>query len=684
MSSSSIIGQTLGNKYKIVELLGKGGMATVYKGYQAGIDRYVAIKILPPHPGQDDEYIRRFEQEARLIARLQHPHILPVYDYGADGEILYLAIAFVEGGSLADRIDNGPVPIAQVERYLREVSAALDYAHRQGIVHRDIKPDNILINAEGYTLLADFGIAKLAGGESKLTATGGMVGTPAYMAPEQARGGTIGPAADIYSLGVVTYEMLTGRQPFTADTPLQLVMKHVTEPVPDIADVMRNVPPALTGVMLRVMAKNAADRYDCAIDFYEDFSRAVQGQDVRPDTARFAATAVMAADQSGTLQLPQSPTAAGRTRIAEPAPTLMTSGSSNSLLLIGGLAVIALLVVAVIVLVIFVAGQRDGSTTQDVPTAVAQEPTAVVTTVPTFGRATFSTAISIGDTFNLRVERLPLTGAGVEYIVWLVNTEADETLKAGSLTVDGLGNGVMTFTDLEGRLLPGAFNAIAITREEDPDSESPAGETIYSGVYSIEYAGALQAILAGAEDGIDGKSYVQSAMTEAGTANQHSNLAAGATNIGGVLTHTEHTINILLGTEDDYNENGRGENPGRGFGVDHFLDLIEAQLDTALALPGTSIQLQSEAELIRVCMENARLTIDEMVTVLKTVLEAETPEASVEDRAEVVRLADILVNGTDADGNGQVEPFEGECSLGQIETFGVLAGVLDLVAGPLE
>ncbi len=684
MSSSSIIGQTLGNKYKITELLGKGGMATVYKGYQAGVDRHVAIKVLPPHPGQGEEYKQRFEQEARLIARLQHPHILPVYDYGTDGDILYLAIAYVEGGSLADRIDAGALPLALVDRYLREVSAALDYAHRQGIVHRDIKPDNILINAEGYTLLADFGIAKLAGGESKLTATGGIVGTPAYMAPEQAQGGTIGPAADIYALGVVTYEMLTGSQPFTADTPLQLVMKHVTDPVPDIADVMKNVPEALNSVMLRVMAKNPADRYHSATEFYEDFSRAIQGHDVRPDTERFASTALMQHDQSGTLQMPGNPTAAGRTQVAEPAATIVSPGGNNSLLLAGGLAVIALLVVAVILLVIFVVGQQGDTTPQAVPTAIVEDPTPAVTAVPTFGRATFSSANRIGDTFNLRVEGLPLTEAGIEYVVWLVNTDSDALLNAGSLTIDGLGNGVLTFTDPESQLLPGAFNAIAVTPEEDPESETPTGETVYSGAYPIEYANALQAILAAADDGIDGQSYVQSALAEAATANQHANLAAGSSNVGGVLTHTEHTINILLGTEEDYNENGRGENPGKGFGVGHFMDLIEEQLDAGLAAPGTSIQLQSEAELIRVCLENARLTVDEMVTVLTTILEAQTVEASADDRVEVTRLADILMNGNDADDNGQIEPFEGECSLGQIETFGVLAGVLDLVEGPLE
>ncbi|MBZ0274841.1 MAG: serine/threonine protein kinase, partial [Anaerolineae bacterium] len=196
--ASSLVGRKLG-KYDIIELLGRGGMATVYKGRQSEIDRFVAVKVLPPHPGQDPQFIERFQLEARTIARLQHPHILPLYDYGMQDDILYLATAYVSGGSLEDRIKQGPLPLAEVERLLRQIASALDYAHRQNVIHRDIKPGNILLDGEGHALLADFGIVKITGGDSRLTGTGGMVGTPAYMSPEQGTGVNITSSVDIYA-----------------------------------------------------------------------------------------------------------------------------------------------------------------------------------------------------------------------------------------------------------------------------------------------------------------------------------------------------------------------------------------------------------------------------------------------------------------------------------------------------
>src|SRR5690606_26828172 len=332
-------------------------------------------------------------------------------DYGTEGDILYLAIAYVEGGSLGDKIDSGPMPLKTVESYLREIASALDYAHRRGIVHRDIKPDNILINSEGYTLMSDFGIAKLLSGESKLTATGGMVGTPAYMAPEQAQGGEVGPAADIYALGVVAYEMITGKQPYVADTPLQVVMKHVTDPVPRITEALASVPAALENVMLRVLAKNPADRYPTATAFVEDFSRAIAGQTVEPPTITVSTNAMMP-DPPETMRFTSAPqgTVVGSTTQSMPAP----ASTNNTLLILGGLTIIALLVIAIVALVIFALNQNNASGADPTVTAVAVQNTTAATQAiagpPTaapqksFGKATFSTARAIGDTLTMQAQ----------------------------------------------------------------------------------------------------------------------------------------------------------------------------------------------------------------------------------------------------------------------------------------
>lgn len=205
-------------------------MASVYLGHQQDIDRDVAIKVLPPHPGQDSRFVERFRLEARTIARLQHPHILPVYDYGDEDGILYLVMAYVRGGSLADRIRKGAMSPADAERLMTQMGSALDYAHRQNVVHRDVKPANILLDHEGHALLTDFGIVKLMEGSSQLTGTGGLIGTPAYMSPEQAQSDDVDHRSDLYSLGVVGYEMLTGKQPFHAETPMQIVLKQISAP----------------------------------------------------------------------------------------------------------------------------------------------------------------------------------------------------------------------------------------------------------------------------------------------------------------------------------------------------------------------------------------------------------------------------------------------------------------------
>ena len=274
-SSSSLIGRRLG-KYEITELLGQGGMATVYKGYQAEMDRFVAIKVLPPHPGQDRQFMDRFRLEARTVAQLQHPHILPVHDYGNEDGILYLVMAYVEGGSLKDRIDRGPLSLKETETILRQVASALDYAHRRNVVHRDIKPDNILLDGEGNAILSDFGIVKILEGDNTggLTGTGGVLGTPAYMAPEQSQGAEITPKADIYALGVIVFEMLTGQQPYQADTPMQVILKHISDPVPSLTEQVATLPPALEVVMINVLAKHPEDRYASATEFAQEFLRA--------------------------------------------------------------------------------------------------------------------------------------------------------------------------------------------------------------------------------------------------------------------------------------------------------------------------------------------------------------------------------------------------------------------------
>ena len=218
--------------YRILEQVGRGGMATVYKAHHAALARNVAIKVLPTHLADDDVFRERFRAEAVTIAKLRHPNILAVYDYGNENGIYYIVTEFVDGGTLADQLGK-PLPVDYAVRMLGPVASALDYAHAREVIHRDIKPSNVLVGRDGNVIVSDFGLARmLEGSLPRLTQTGALVGTPEYMAPEQAAGESAGPAADRYALAVVAYEMLVGAVPFSADTPLATLLAHLHKPLP--------------------------------------------------------------------------------------------------------------------------------------------------------------------------------------------------------------------------------------------------------------------------------------------------------------------------------------------------------------------------------------------------------------------------------------------------------------------
>ncbi len=271
------IGKTLGS-YQIIEQIGQGGMATVFKAYQPSMDRYVAVKILPSHFTQDKTFVARFTQEARVLAKLEHPHILPVYDYGEQEGITYLVMRYVEAGTLHDLIaQRGSLSLREIARIVGQVGRALGYAHDQGVIHRDIKPNNVLIDPQGNAFLTDFGIAKIVAGTANYTGTGAVVGTPAYMAPEQGLGKPLDARCDIYALGIMLYEMVTGQVPFNAETPLAVMMKHVYDPLPLPRSFRPDVPEVIERVILKALAKSPDDRFQTAAQMVETLERAVEG-----------------------------------------------------------------------------------------------------------------------------------------------------------------------------------------------------------------------------------------------------------------------------------------------------------------------------------------------------------------------------------------------------------------------
>jgi len=263
-------GQTIG-RYQIIEPLGTGGMATVYKAYQPSLEREVALKVLRAGFADDPEFFQRFQREARSIAKLRHPHIVQVFDFEPLEGRYVLAMEFLEGGTLKDRMatraaEGKRLPPAEVARIIGEVADALTHGHELGIVHRDMKPSNVMLSRRDRAVVTDFGIAKIIGGEGQ-TQTGVGIGTPEYMAPEQGTGAKIDHRADIYSLGVMAYEMLTGRVPFIADTPLAVVLAHVRDPLPLPSSIDPSVRSETERVLMKALAKDPGDRYASATEF---------------------------------------------------------------------------------------------------------------------------------------------------------------------------------------------------------------------------------------------------------------------------------------------------------------------------------------------------------------------------------------------------------------------------------
>lgn len=269
----NLIGQTLGN-YEIIEQVGVGGMATVYKAYQANMDRYVAVKVLPQQLAQDPEFMGRFSQEARTIARLENKHILPVYDYGEQDGHTYLIMRYIGTGTLKDLTQKGPLPLANAVNFLTQIAEALQYAHDHGVIHRDIKTSNVLMGDGNECYLTDFGIAKLAAGSSHFTSSGAIIGTPAYMSPEQCNSLPVDARSDLYSLGIVLYEMLTGRVPFEAETPIAVVRMQIDEPLPSPRSVNPNVPEIIEKVLYRALAKDPANRFASVREFADTLNEA--------------------------------------------------------------------------------------------------------------------------------------------------------------------------------------------------------------------------------------------------------------------------------------------------------------------------------------------------------------------------------------------------------------------------
>ncbi len=350
MITSNLVNARLG-RYEIKERIGMGGMARVFKAVDTTLDRTVAIKVLHEHLADDPSFKQRFEREAKFIGSFNHPNIVQIYDYSVieQGEttLCYMVMPFIPGKTLKSVLEEmaqqgRTLPHERILQIMLNIAAALGYAHERGMIHRDVKPANILFNERDEAVLADFGIARLAAG-SQLTQESVTIGTPAYMSPEQASGGEVDLRTDLYSLGVILYEMLAGRPPFADDGSLSILIKHINEPVPRVSEFMHMENAQLDAVIFKALAKFPENRYQTAQAFAEDLQAVFQGRPVSAPLTEYLVTG-SSLDNSNTAVF-----AAQYVSAPDPRPTPAKRLGSPAGILIAGLGtILALLVIALL------------------------------------------------------------------------------------------------------------------------------------------------------------------------------------------------------------------------------------------------------------------------------------------------------------------------------------------------
>ncbi len=412
-------------RYEIKSELGRGGMATVYKAYDPRFERDVALKVLPREMLHDDQFRVRFEREAKTIALLEHPSIVPVYDVGEEDGQPYFVMRHMTGGSLAELIEKKPLSLKDAAKMMERIAGGLDDAHLKGIVHRDLKPGNILFDKGFEPYISDFGIAKMTQSQGVTVTGGAIIGTPAYMSPEQAQGDKVDGRSDVYALGVILFEMLSGQQPYQATTPMAVVVKHITEPIPHILDINPSLPTDVERVIEKAMAKNVEDRFATAGEFSAALSAISEGE---------SAENALKTAQMSTREIAQKTRIAQQKYEATLAAAEKPKAGMPKVILWVGLAVLALAVVGTGAF--FMLGSLVSpppTTTVEVTTASSTPELQVVSDLPTETPAALEEPTATLEPTAEPAVRLPGNARKVAFIanseVWMMNLDGSELIQ---------------------------------------------------------------------------------------------------------------------------------------------------------------------------------------------------------------------------------------------------------------
>ena len=652
------IGRTLG-RVQVESLIARGGMAEVYLGTHTTLQRKVAVKILRNQHGDDPRLLERFELEARAVARLRHPNIVQVYDFATVEDQPYIVMEYIRGPSLSKYLGalharNGRLGLPLIRRVLTGVAIALQYAHESGVIHRDVKPGNILLTSRsieiipGETLpldfqpvLTDFGLVRILDA-NRQTTTGMLAGTPAYMSPEQALGEPADGRTDIYSLGIVLYEMLSGQVPFDGETTMSVLFKHINEepaPIPGLSS-------ALQKVLDRALAKNRDDRFQEPTEFTAAFNHALEE----------------ITDASTVASIP----------VASP-PTKVNRGTP----LRGNKRFLSPLLAGVLVVSVFLSMVFNGTP----PAAQAETPTSPsASNTPTFvipvtlGPASilqFQNGNALLDRATLIAQAMPAPSAGSQYEVWLVN--GDERLSLGILSVDSGGRGELTFDDPQARNLLSVYQGVEITIIPSASSSDPP-RLAYAFTLSNPGLAYLRGLMVSFPTTPQQVGLIDGLMENAESMDQAARKMLDAYQNGnetGMRENAEAMLNILVGDQSpdyqDWNNDGQVSDPGDGYGSllngdqTGYIQAVYSHADYAVHSPGATRNMIVNGENVKACAQNLARWAPELRQHLLTILHA---EALSEKDVEVQRSAELasqMLSGIDLNENGRVEPVPGEC-----------------------
>jgi serine/threonine protein kinase len=671
------IGKTLG-KVRIERLIARGGMAEVYFGLHTTLNRPVAVKVLLSYLEDDRDLRNRFEREAQVLAGLRHHNIVQIYDFDlVDGQ-LYFVMEYIGGPTLADHLRaihaaNGSLSLPQIGRILFILASALDYAHEKGVIHRDIKPGNMILTsktkmitpgialpADTEIILTDFGLLQLAYSSSH-SIPGTVSGTPAYMSPEQARGDKVDLRTDIYSLGIVLYEMLTGRVPFEADTSMGVLLKHISETPASIPQ----LPIALQFVLDRALAKKPDDRYNSAGELAHSFLEAANltEADVVPE---YRITPSAGAPK-------ERPVPAGERETLPPSPPTVLPRSTNSqrpiLPWLIAIPAVFLLILAAVLAKIVPAASPIGP---QPPTATPMMSGSASGKMDSKGLLRFYDVSGILDEVTLTSDKLPPAPAGSQYEAWLLGGEARRSL--GMFTAETNGKIELTFLDEQGRNLLARYDRFEITLEENPDkSPNPSGKVMYSSgippkalvhirhlLVSYDDTPKEIGLLVGLMDNVSELDTSAAALVE----------AYDKKDAAGVRKNAEAVYNLIVGSQGkgygDLDGDGAVYDPGDGYGLLlngenlGYIEGIVKHSQLAMQMADASANIELHGKHVIISTKNIEDWTTELLPLPQQILADPLSADSGKLARQIASLANRMLNGRDLNGNEQIEPVSGE------------------------